>query len=221
MYFFMVKKHPHHMNPFFLTIIIVVVLAILWTVGSWLAVRTIEEPAYTVVEQTSDYEIREYAPYIVAEVETTGVHSNSLNQGFRLLADYIFGNNTKDASIAMTAPVTESFSESIAMTAPVVEQGRGEKRRVTFSMPSKYTMETLPRPNNSAVNIRQIPAQKIAVRRFSWWASDARIDRMQSVLLNALYRDKREVIGDIGYAGYNPPLSAPWIRRNEVMVEIR
>lgn len=98
-------------------------------------VRNIEEPTYTVVEKRDGYEIRDYSAYIVAEVEVTGSRNEGLNQGFRLLADYIFGNNTKSTPIAMTAPVAESVSEPVAMTAPVMEQGSGDMRRVTFSMP--------------------------------------------------------------------------------------
>ncbi len=90
----------------------------------------------------------------------------------------------------MTAPVAESASsEPVAMTAPVMEQGTGDARRVTFSMPSKYTLETLPKPNNSAVKLREVPAHRVAVTRFSWYASDSRVTRFQSELLDALKRD--------------------------------
>jgi hypothetical protein len=136
------------------------------------------------------------------------------------LADYIFGNNTKNTPIAMTVPVAESASEPVAMTAPVMEQGNGDTRRVTFSMPSKYTLETLPKPNNNAVKLREIPAHRVAVSRFSWYATDSRVARLQSELMEALKRDSIKTLGTPIYAGYNPPLSAPWLRRNEVMVDI-
>lgn len=120
----------------------------------------------------------------------------------------------------MTVPVAESASEPVAMTAPVMEQGNGDTRRITFSMPSKYTMETLPKPNNSAVTLREIPAHRVAVKTFSWYAGDSRIDRLESELLVALQRDGLTPLSSPAYAGYNPPLSAPWMRRNEVMVEV-
>lgn len=184
----MYHKHTS-MNTPLLVGAIIVGLALIWSIGSWLVVRNIEQPAYTVVERRDGYEIRDYAPYIVAEVEVTGSRNESLNQGFRLLADYIFGNNTKSAPIAMTAPVAESASEPVAMTAPVMEQGTGDARRVTFSMPSKYTLDTLPKPNNGAVKLREVPTHRVAVTRFSWYATDSRVARLQTRLMEALKRD--------------------------------
>lgn len=205
----------------YLTISLIVVGALaLWSIGSWFVVRNIEEPSYTVVEQKNGYELRDYAPYIVAEVEVTGTRDQSMNQGFRLLADYIFWNNTKTTPIAMTVPVAESASEPVAMTVPVKEQGSGDTRRVTFSMPSKYTLETLPKPNNNAVKLREVPAQRVAVIRFSWYATDSRITRLESQLIALLQRDGLTPLSSPAYAGYNPPFSAPWIQRNEVMVEV-
>lgn len=156
--------------------------------------RNIEEPSYTVVEKRDGYEIRDYSAYIVAEVEVTGSRNEGLNQGFRLLADYIFGNNTKSTPIAMTAPVAESVSEPVAMTAPVMEQGSGDMRRVTFFMPSKYTLETLPKPNNAAVKLREVPGHRVAVMRFSWYATDSRVARLQSQLVDALKRDSIQTL---------------------------
>lgn len=120
----------------------------------------------------------------------------------------------------MTAPVAESASEPVAMTVPVKEQGSGDTRRVTFSMPSKYTLETLPKPNNTAVKLREVPAQRVAVIRFSWYATDSRITRLESQLIALLQRDGLTLLSSPAYAGYNPPFSAPWIQRNEVMVEV-
>ena len=120
----------------------------------------------------------------------------------------------------MTAPVAESASEPVAMTVPVKEQGSGDTRRVTFSMPSKYTLETLPKPNNTAVKLREVPAQRVAVIRFSWYATDSRITRLESQLIALLQRDGLTPLSSPAYAGYNPPFSAPWIQRNEVMAEV-
>lgn len=89
----------------------------------------------------------------------------------------------------MTAPVAESASEPVAMTVPVMEQGSGDTRRVTFSMPSKYTLDTLPKPNNSAVKLREVPAHRVAVTRFTWYATNSRVARLQSELMVALKRD--------------------------------
>ncbi len=212
-------KHKY-MTPVII-VSVIIVAALIWTLGGWLVVRNIEKPAYTLVEKREGYEIRDYAPYMVAEVEVTGSRQQGLNAGFRILADYIFGNNTKKTGIAMTAPVSESASAPIAMTAPVMEQGTDDgKRKVTFSMPSKYTMDSIPKPNNPLVTLREVPAQRVAVKVFGWYTSDNRINILQSQLLANLNWDGITVLEMPSYAGYNPPFSAPWMRRNEVMVVI-
>lgn len=215
----MTKKYPH-MTSLIITSIILGI-GLIWTFGSWLVVRNIEEPAYTLVEKRDGYEIRDYAAYMVAEVEVSGSRDRGMSQGFRLLADYIFGNNTTQTGIAMTAPVAESTSVPIAMTVPVMERGsEGGMRKVTFSMPSKYTLESIPKPNNPSVILREIPAQRVAVKVFRWYATDRRIESIEKTLLSAIERDGLVATQLPSYAGYNPPLSAPWMLRNEIMVVI-
>ena len=131
-----------------------------------------EEPSYTVLEQSGDFELRAYNPMIVAETQVSGPMDDASGAGFRLIADYIFGNNTSrtggNKKISMTAPVTmEPESEKISMTAPVSMEQTGEQWRVHFVMPSQYTLDTLPRPNNPAVSLREVPASNYAVIRFS------------------------------------------------------
>ncbi len=119
----------------------------LWTIGSHIAVRSLEEPSYIVLEKRDGYEIRQYDSYIVAETEITSTYNQALNGGFSRIADYIFGNNTSKTSIAMTAPVLETTSEKIAMTVPVTTTiGESQTRNVSFVLPSKYTLDTLPAP---------------------------------------------------------------------------
>ena len=130
-------------------------------------VSNVEHPKYTLVERSGNIEIRDYAPMIVAETEVTGDRREAIGKGFRLIADYIFGNNTASKKVAMTAPVTQQGSEKIAMTAPVTQQGDGKSWRVRFIMPSKYTMETLPKPNNAAVKLKEVPGKRFAAIRFS------------------------------------------------------
>ena len=117
-----------------------------------------EEPSYTVIEQSGDFELRMYSPMIVAETQVSGPMDDASSAGFRLIADYIFGNNTSRAGgnekISMTAPVTmEPKPEKISMTVPVSMEQTGEQWRVHFVMPSQYTLDSLPTPNNSAVRL--------------------------------------------------------------------
>ena len=202
-----------------------VLALVIWVIGSYLVVRTIEEPAYTVLEKKDGYEIREYAPYIMAKTTVTGNYDEATNKGFRIIADYIFGNNTKKESIAMTTPVLESkaeaSSEKIAMTTPVLETaGENNERTIAFVLPSKYTLETLPTPNNNAVTFMEVPARKVAVLRFTWYASASRMEAKKALLENYLTRDNITTAGEPETARYNPPLSMPLMLRNEVLIPV-
>lgn len=201
------------------------VLILLWVIGSYAVIWSIEEPAYTVVEKKDGYEIREYAPYILAETTVVGNYSEATEAGFRIIADYIFGNNTAKESIAMTTPVLESpgtnTSEKIAMTTPVLEtKSEGQMRKIAFVLPSKYTLETLPKPNNEAVVLTEVPKRKVAALSYTWYPTEARAEAKKELLLSYLERDKRVVIGEIETARYNPPLSMPLTLRNEILIPI-
>lgn len=197
----------------------------LWSVGSYLVVRTIEEPAYTVLEKKDGYEIREYAPYIAATTKVVGNYNEATNQGFRIIADYIFGNNTKQESIAMTTPVlegqVENASEKIAMTVPVLETPSGSGTRIiAFVLPSEYTLATLPRPNNDAVILIEVPTRKVAALQFTWYPTEARVTAKKATLEALLTRDGKNIVGAIETARYNPPFSMPFILRNEILIPI-
>ncbi|PCO06265.1 heme-binding protein [Microbulbifer flavimaris] len=184
----------------------------------------IEEPEYAVIEQSKPFELRAYQPKIVAEVQVTGSMDEASGRGFKLLADYIFGNNTArtggNEKIAMTAPVgMEPESEKISMTAPVSMEQSGGQWRVSFVMPSQYTMETLPRPNNQAVTLREIPETNYAVIRFSGLAGEDKIARKTAELIEWMDEKGLEPTGQPELARYNPPWTLPFLRRNEVMIK--
>jgi effector-binding domain-containing protein len=206
------------------TLIALVVILALWSIWGFFGSR-VEQADYTVVKKMNGYEIREYPAQLVAQTAVQGSYGESLSKGFRIVAGYIFGGNTKKESIAMTAPVLAQkggkTSERIAMTAPVVATAEGDSLVISFGMPRSYTLETLPKPNDPRVKIVLIPAKKYAVMRFSWYRSDARIKSTQDKLLSALARDKVAAQGSMAYAGYNAPWTPPWMIRNEVLVEIK
>jgi hypothetical protein len=202
------------------------VILLVWVAGSYAVVWSIEEPAYTVGEQKNGYEIRNYRPYIIAETIVSGNYDSATNKGFQIIADYIFGNNIKKESISMTTPVLESgaggTSEQIAMTIPVVETVLGNtSRRIAFVLPSKYTLDTLPLPNNPAVKFTEVPARRVAVLRFTWYPTSARVERKKELLKNFLVRDKQEIVGEVETARYNPPLSMPLLLRSEILIPIK
>ncbi len=197
---------------------------------------TVEQPAYDVESADGVIEIRRYAPMIVAEVDVSGEREAAINAGFRTVAAYIFGANVPrraagtvgpaDAGgekIAMTAPVLQqgtAESEKIAMTAPVLQQGDGLTWTVRFVMPARYTLDTLPRPTDPSVRLREIPGKRYAAIRFTGLNTPetlaARTDE-----LSAAIRARGLVPASAPlYAFYNPPWTLPFLRRNEVMLEV-
>ncbi|WP_346837043.1 heme-binding protein [Microbulbifer sp. SAOS-129_SWC] len=186
----------------------------------------IEEPQYSVTEQSAPFELRTYRPRIVAEVVVAGSMDEASSRGFRLLANYIFGNNTAGGGgsqkIQMTAPVgIEPHSEKISMTAPVSMKESGGRWQVSFVMPSHYTLETLPHPNNAAVTLRQIPETRYAVIRFSGLTGANKVAQKTADLRAWLKEKGLEVVGEPELARYNPPWTLPFLRRNEILLEYR
>ena len=206
-------------------LIILFILGLLWTLWSWYVTRGLEKPSYSIVAEGAGYEIREYESYIVAETTVSNEdYWESLNEGFVPVADYIFGNNTSSTKISMTVPVLRDSSpdgEKIDMTTPVLrEAGQGASTTVAFVMPSEYTMETLPTPNNEAVRLREVPARKVAVRTFFWFASAERIEEQTGKLRSAVTADGYTYKDGELFAAYNPPGTVPFLRQYEVMVEL-
>ena len=183
-------------------------------------VSNVEQPKYKTVESSGNIEIRDYAPMIVAEAEVSGGRRDAIGKGFRVIADYIFGNNTTAQKVPMTAPVTQQNSEKIAMTAPVTQQGDGNTWRVRFVMPSNYTLETLPKPNNPVIELKEVGAKRFAVTRFSGIAGEDSLRRYTTELNEFTSARGLKPVSEPIYAFYNPPWTLPFLRRNEVMVEI-
>ena len=215
------------------------VALIISTGCSVFGIRTAEELSYTVVEKQDEYEIRSYDSYIAAEASLDGNYKGVQRDLFRILAGYIFGKNTAGASIEMTAPVVlnpndqDSTVQSgaddaedsvrIAMTAPVtMKRPDNNSWTMAFSMPSEYTMKTLPKPDDKRVKLVQIPKRTVAVIRFSgrYGDEETRAEKtraLQHWLANSKgYRQK----GAPYFAGYDPPFTLPFLRRNEVLIEV-
>lgn len=197
-----------------------------WTAAGYAGTENIETPKYTVLGEGSGYELREYAGHIRAEVTLEGEYRDTLYAGFRKVADYIFGNNSPNAKIAMTAPVLQEESApsaKIAMTAPVLQEPAGEsggRHTVSFIMPSEYTMDSLPRPNNPEVVLREVPPHRMAAVAFAGYATEGAVKKKTAALLAALARDGVTVTGTPQTAQYNPPWTPPYMRKNEILVPV-
>lgn len=181
----------------------------------------VEEPAFQPVLQDGAFEIRDYPALVVAEVTVTGEQKEAASRGFRLLAGYIFGGNRRKQSIAMTAPVAqEQASEKIAMTAPVTQTQTGGEWVVRFTMPSGYSLETLPQPNDARVRLRVTPPARFAVIQFSGLAQPDDVAGKTAELSEWMRRRHLLPAGPASLAQYNPPWTLWFMRRNEVMIPI-
>jgi pentatricopeptide repeat protein len=184
----------------------------------------IEEPEFISIEKKDAFEVREYQPKLIAQVLVTGTFDSASSKGFRLLADFIFGNNkTNEGSkkIDMTAPVvTRDASEKIEMTAPVVSEETERGWYISFNMPKQYSKDSLPVPNNPEVKIIDVPAEKFAVITFSGLVRERKYAEMLSLLNEEMRKRNLEPKGPVTLARYNPPWTLPFLRRNELMIRI-
>jgi hypothetical protein len=194
--------------------------AVATAVGVFSQVRRVEEPKFTLIEQSGAFELRDYPPLLVAEATVKGARTVAINEGFRVIADYIFGNNIAAEKVAMTAPVTQQISEAVAMTAPVTQQAAGDSWTVRFIMPSQYTLDTLPKPENAAVTLKQIDGQRMAVLRFSGSADDQMLTEKTAVLTAEITKRSLSPTAAATYAFYDPPWTLGFLRRNEVMIPV-
>lgn len=180
-----------------------------------------EEPDFTVERKIGNVEIRRYGPRIAAETSIAADEDAARNEGFRRLARYIFGGNQSKTKIAMTAPVAQQPNEKIAMTAPVAtERGPGGEWVIRFFMPSKYTMDSLPTPNEDVVRLVPVPSETVAVLRYSGLISTASTESHARELLDTLRDNGIEPVGEPFSWFYDPPWTVPFLRRNEVAVAI-
>ncbi len=186
--------------------------------------KAIEEPEFISIEKKDAFELREYQPKLIAQVLVTGTFDSASSKGFRLLADFIFGNNkTNEGSkkIDMTAPVvTRDASEKIEMTAPVISEENERGWFISFNMPKQYSKETLPVPNNPEVKIIDVPSEKFAVITFSGLVRERKYAEMLSLLNEEMRKRNLEPKGPVILARYNPPWTLPFLRRNELMIRI-
>jgi hypothetical protein len=177
------------------------------------------EPRYTVIGQAGPAEIRTYPPRLAASVTVPGDEIDARAAGFRRLAGFIFGGNTTNENIEMTAPVAQS-SAKIAMTAPVAQTKAAGGWTVTFYMPDKYTMTTLPKPKDPGIVIHEVPGETLAVIRFSGIPGKGAVEAAQSRLTAALRGSSWHSEGAPVAYFYDPPWTLPWARRNEVAVPV-
>jgi SOUL heme-binding protein len=199
--------------------------AVFFVVATFGVNAGIEEPKYTVIEKIDPQtEIRLYAPRIAAEVTVTKTNGQRTeNAAFGKLAAYIFGDNTTNSKIDMTAPVERAGtdkSSKIAMTAPVDVRNDAETMTMRFFMPSEYNLGNLPQPNDKTIKIISLPEHLVAVRHYSGFTNEENIKEQQAKLVDSLKSTTWKQNGISRSYFYNPPWTLPFLRHNEILVDV-
>jgi transposase len=216
-------NQPMRLNPFLRSLGVVLMINLILSACSVVGVRALEEPAYQTQLQEGNFEIREYASYLVAEVFMEGEDFDEASgDGFRILADYIFGNNLSRSSAVQMAGKAEAASENIAMTAPVqMDQGeQPDQWRMAFSLPSKWNLETAPVPNDQRVKLREVLQERMVVLQFNGRMGAHDLEEKELELRQWATKQGITVVGSVRTARYDPPWTLPFLRKNEVQLEV-
>ena len=183
------------------------------------ATGSVKEVVYTVERTDGDFQVRQYAPQVVAETVVDGTLEEAGNKAFRPLFNYISGANRSQGKIAMTVPVGQQREgEKIAMTAPVGQEALSNQWVITFMMPANFTLETLPAPTDEKVHLRAIPARRMAAVQYSGKWSRQRYERNLTRLREWMKAQGLSAVGDPVWARYNAPFTPWFLRRNEILV---
>ena len=172
-------------------------------------VMAIETPKHTLIKKENGFEIREYEPMIIAKTSVMSNYSDATSTGFRRIASYIFGGNSANMSIKMTAPVLTNTPDP------------KDIYEIQFVMPSEHSMKNLPQPNSQNVTIKKVNLGKTAVLRFGGWATKDKASYYQNKLSDLLIASGYTVNGTFMVAQYNSPWAIPPFRKNEIIVQIK
>ena len=210
----------HYLLPF------VAVILLLTSGCSLVGISNVEEAAYTVAIKDGDFELRDYQPMVIAQTTIDDDFDEAGNKAFRRLFAYISGNNSSNSEIAMTAPViadtaAENNGEKIAMTAPVLQEEVQDGWRYAFVLPAEITLETAPEPVDENITIKKEPGKKVAVIQFSGFWSEAGMMDKATELRSWIKAKDFKSLSEPRWAGYNPPWTIPFLRRNEVMIDVQ
>jgi len=183
---------------------------------------SVEQPEYTLLEKEGAFELRQYKPMIIAETFVDGSLSEASSAGFRRVAGYIFGGNVSQKGmvpekIAMTAPV---IVEKQPGKMPPGTENSAQRWRLNFVMPAGLPLDSLPVPNDSRVSLREIAGHKTAVMVFTGFADEVKVEQKIRSLLNWIAAHGLLAVTAPQLARYNPPWTLPFLRRNEILINI-
>jgi len=199
-----------------------VLMSMFFTGCTIFGIRTVEQADYTLLLDDGDIQIRQYDGFIVAETTVEAEYEEASSIGFRRLAGYIYGNNRQNQEISMTAPVLREreAGEKISMTAPVLQEKGDAGWKMSFVMPAKYTMDTLPEPIDPKVILKEVQGGKVASIRYTGLLSEENVRKKTKQLKVWLEENGYRAFSKPRSAGYDPPWTIPFLRRNEVQIDV-
>jgi hypothetical protein len=188
---------------------------------SLFGIQGVKEASYSVLKDNSHIQIRQYQTLVVAQTEVVADYKAASNVAFRRLFDYITGSNKKQQKIAMTAPVLqEAQAEEITMTAPVIQEKSGQAWLMSFVLPAEYTLANAPIPLDPTIKLKAISSKKTAVLQYSGFLSEQGIADKTQELETWLKENGYKSIAPARSAGFDPPWTLPFFRRNEIHIDI-
>jgi DNA gyrase inhibitor GyrI len=185
----------------------------------YLKERATEEPDYRPLETEGDHQIRDYPALTVAETVVEGPRKDALDQGFRILADYLFAKSREGEKLAMTVPVMQDGGDPMASDPPLFDDDLEGAWRTRFVMPENRGAEDLPEPPEG-IELVELPARKVGVVSFSGRATDGLLAEQEDRLRGWLAKRGEKAGGEPEYAFYNSPMIPGPLRRNEVWLAL-
>jgi hypothetical protein len=206
-------------------VITVSALAVLLGACSLFGRQGVEIAQYDVIKADDVFEVRAYKPLVVVKTRAKGDYKSMSEVAFMRLFDYISGENEKREKVTMTAPVLmqpdKKDGEKIAMTAPVLMEKSTDTWSMAFVLPATYTLETAPKPKDKNVFLEKMPAQRVVALRFSGFLSESNVKKKTAALREWARANGYKTTGNAVVAGYDPPWTIPFFRRNEIHIPIQ
>lgn len=185
-------------------------------------IRLSEGPAYDVLTSDEEVEIRSYRPLLLASITINGSFDKARKEAFAALSSYIFGKNKDKKNLRMTTPVLQEENSNIhAMTSPVIHEPTGLGWTMSFVLPVEYNLATAPTPKDRRIHLYSQPARVMAVLRYSGVNTQEKIKKHSAELMRWLSQNHLyDPIGEIQSAEYDGPSTIPFLRKNEVLIEV-
>lgn len=201
--------------------LLVILNTVFLTACSIFGISSVDEAGYDVLKDNANIQIRQYKPLLTAQTEVEANYETASSKAFQRLFDYISGNNKAQQKIAMTAPVIqEKQAQEIAMTAPVFQEKSGKIWFMSFVLPADYTLTTAPIPLDSMIVLKEVPSKKVAVLTYTGFLSEHVIEEKANELKNWLTEQGYKSQSTPRSAGFDPPWTLPFLRRNEIHIDI-